>query len=83
MGILVRYLPVEVNPGVFFSENHILFRIDGVNYNAIVDERDLIGSLLRVLLIAVYEGIALIQLPRATFTTGTMIEIPLSMLQAI
>ena len=78
-----KVIPVRVQSGVFSSERAVSFEAGGQTYNLIVDAQDVTGNTLEVDVVAVNDqgDVALIDLPRETFTSGTRIRVPVSFLQ--
>ena len=71
----------KVGRGMFSSERSVRINAGGQVYNLIVDEEDVRpGDLLEVTLVGEQNGVALVDLPRESFTSGTRIEVPTSAL---
>jgi hypothetical protein len=86
-------LKCKVGLGMFKSERTVTVKVDDTEYSAIVDADDvriarepvgdeLVDGLVRVFVIERGLDKALIDLPRETFTSGTRIIVPLSLLES-
>jgi len=74
-------IKVSVKAGMFSSERSVSFSTGAVSYSLLVDEQDLTPDhLLRVILVGIEGGDAVVELPRETFTSGTRVRIPRSLL---
>jgi hypothetical protein len=75
-------IPVSVKPGTFRTERLVSFDVEGRPYQLIVDESDVVGDdRLRVHVVEMSGDQALIDLPRDTFSSGSRIQVPKSILQ--
>jgi hypothetical protein len=76
-----RRLRVTVQPGMFPSERTVSFEAGGRNYTLVVDERDVAADgTLVVHVVDQRDDEALVDLPRETFTSGSRVRIPRSVL---
>jgi hypothetical protein len=75
-----KRLRVSVKNGMFSSERSVSFSAGTASYSLLVDEQDLTANnLLRVVLVGIDGSDAVVELPRETFTSGTRIRIPRSL----
>jgi hypothetical protein len=76
-----KQLKVNVKQGMFSSERSVSFSTESASYSLLVDEQDLTpNNLLRVILVGIEGSEAVVELPRETFTSGTRVRIPRSLL---
>jgi hypothetical protein len=74
-------IQVKVGPGIFRSERSVSFEAGDRRYELIVDQANLVDDRLKVWLVAEFGDEALIDLPRETFSSGSRIRVPTSLLQ--
>ena len=85
-------LKCKVGLGMFKSERTVTVKVDATEFSAIVDAEDvrvdeepkgdeLVDGWVRVFVIEKGKDQALIDLPRETFTSGTRIIVPMSLLR--
>ena len=76
-----KRLRVSVQPGMFSSERTVSFEAGGRRYVLIVDQEDVAeDDTLMVYVVDQRDGEALVDLPRDTFTTGSRVRVPSSVL---
>jgi hypothetical protein len=67
---------VNVEPGTFSTERAVSFEAGGRRYNLLVDAEDVQDNTLTVYVVAERDDLAVIDLPRETFTSGSRVTIP-------
>jgi len=73
------HIRVEVGRGTFSSERSVSFVADKRKYNLIVDESDVEDGMLVVDIVEEMADEAIVDLPRETFTSGSRIRVPRSL----
>lgn len=71
---------VHVEPGVFRSERSVSFNAGGQTYAMLVDEQDVEGDLLNVMVLGESQGEVWIDLPREAIRGGRRVKLPRSSL---
>lgn len=76
-----KRLRVEVKPGMFQSERTVSFEAGGRRYVLVVDERDVAAdNTMRVYVVDESGEEALVDLPQETFSSGSRVRVPVSVL---
>jgi len=76
-------IKVEVLPGVFSSEKTVSFSNGSTRYQLVLDESQLIGGLLPVEILDESAESYLISLPSDTFTSGSTVRVPRTLVELI
>lgn len=71
-----KRLRVNVGEGMFNTERTVSFQAGEKNYTLIVDEDDVQDNALEVYVIAQENEESIVDLPRDTFTSGSRIRVP-------
>jgi hypothetical protein len=76
-----KRLRVNVAPGMFQSERTVSFEAGGHRYVLVVDEQDIAAdNTLKVYVVDERGDEALVDLPRDTFSSGSRVRVPSSVL---
>lgn len=75
-----KHLRVKVGEGMFDTERTVSFQAGEKNYTLIVDEEDVKDNALEVYVVAQENGESIVDLPRDTFTSGSRIRVPSSLI---
>lgn len=81
--MIQKRIKVQVEPGMFPSERAVSFEAGGRQYTLLVDAASLTGDTLTVYVVAERDQDSIVDLPRETFTSGSRVRIPSSLLMPV